>query len=113
MAYKVQSYSSDLSDEEWELISPHLKYYNTTRGAKRKYNIREVVNALLYIAVNGSKWSDLPSDFPPYKSVWYYYCKFKRFGIMEKLQELFLKNGKEVVWKGRDSLNGNNRLTKR
>lgn len=49
-----QPYPSDLTDLEWEIIEPLLPP-PTNRGKPRKTNIREVVNAILYIL-----WRRLP-----------------------------------------------------
>jgi transposase len=38
-------------------------------GRPRKTELREVLNALLYIASTGCQWRTLPKDFPPYSIV--------------------------------------------
>ena len=69
-----KAYSSDLTDAQWDILSPML-HVNTGRGRRNIHPLREIVNAILYINVNGCKWADLPHDFPPFTSVSHHYCK--------------------------------------
>ena len=86
-------YSSDLSDKEWTILSPLLTADNHPGGRRSTYPLREVINAILYISVNGCKWHDLPDNFPPYMTVYYHYKKFKKRGILDRIHRYFLKGG--------------------
>jgi len=56
-------YSSDMTDREWELAAPFIP--PAKRGGRRRTtDMREVVNALLYIAASGCAWRLLPKCFP-------------------------------------------------
>jgi transposase len=57
-------YASDTNDEEWALIEPHLPPPPSC-GRMRKTSMREVVNAVFFIAQTGCQWRLLPKDFPP------------------------------------------------
>src|SRR5919107_5755943 len=57
-------YPSDLSDEEWGLISPFFADYRPVSAA-----IREIVEARLYLVAEGCRWRALPKDFPPWQTV--------------------------------------------
>jgi putative transposase len=57
-------YTSDLSGDQWALIEPLIPPARTG-GRPRTTNMREVVNAVLYVTKNGCQWRDLPHDFPP------------------------------------------------
>jgi transposase len=65
-------YPSDLTDLQWHNIS-HLFPGGVRRpggpGRPRTYELREVVNAVLYLARGGCTWRMLPHDFPPWKTV--------------------------------------------
>ena len=61
-------YASDATDTEWSLIEPLTPAANSI-GRPRKTNVREVVNALFYIASTGCQWRQLPKEFPPYSTV--------------------------------------------
>lgn len=67
-------YATDLTDDEWAMIEPHMPA-SRRLGRPRTADLREVVNALLYIASSGCRWRLLPKDFPPFSTVQnYFYC---------------------------------------
>jgi len=90
-------YASDLTDREWEAIKPHF------RGMRnRKWDKRELVNAVLYLEKTGCQWRLLPHDLPPYSTVWSFYRRSKLSGLWERiLQDLVektrLKEGREAT----------------
>lgn len=61
-------YASDLSDREWELIEPLLPSERSL-GRLRTTDLREALNAILYLASTGCQWRMLPRDFPPVSTV--------------------------------------------
>ena len=65
-------YASDLTDREWALILPFMPPPKRL-GRPRTANLREVTNAILYIATTGCQWALLPKDFPPYSTVQRYF----------------------------------------
>lgn len=58
-------YPTDLTDEQWELVAPHIP---PARG-RRRVDIREVVNAILYLTRAGCQWRMLPHEFPNWRTV--------------------------------------------
>ena len=65
-------YASDTVDAEWAVIEPHLPP-PAHRGRTRTTKLRDVVNAIFYIAQSGCQWRLLPKDFPPYTTVQRYF----------------------------------------
>jgi transposase len=63
-----QRYASDLTDEEWAVVAPFLPPPNLL-GRPRRTDLREVINALFYMATTGCQWRLLPKDFPPYTNL--------------------------------------------
>ena len=64
-------YPTDLTDEEWALAAPHIR--PAKRGGRpRTTDMREVVNAILYLLGTGCQWRALPKDFPPRTTVFEY-----------------------------------------
>jgi len=72
-----RSYSTDLSDAEWECLEPHVPPPNK-RGRPRVHTTREILDATFYVLKSGCPWRLLPRDFPPWESV---YCWFRRWRI--------------------------------
>ena len=81
-----KTYTSDLNDAEWDLISPFVSV-NTGRGTKNKHPLREIINAIFYLNANACKWVDLPHDFPPPTSVSYHYGKWARNGTWRRIND--------------------------
>jgi transposase len=65
-------YSSDLTDREWGLIARLLPSPRRL-GRPRTTDLRDVVNAIQYIAATGCQWSLLPREFPPFMTVQRYF----------------------------------------
>jgi transposase len=65
-------YSTDLTDEQWDLIRS-LVVRDRRTGRPTVVNLREVVNALLYLTRTGCQWRLLPTDFPNWNTVRYYF----------------------------------------
>lgn len=87
-----RAYPSDLSDARWALIEPVLTAWREARRgpgtAARVHDLREIVNAILYVCRTGIAWAYLPHDFPPYKTVYDYYAKWETDGTAEALHDL-------------------------
>jgi transposase len=61
-------YPSDMTDREWELMAPFVP--PAKRGGRRRTtDMREVINAILYIAASGGAWQMLPKRFPAVSTV--------------------------------------------
>jgi putative transposase len=85
-------HSTNLTDAEWELIQPIIPP-SKTGGRPRTVDIREVINAILYIQSNNYAWRDLHQDFPPWSTVYDYFRTWRRSGVWEKIhQALQAKN---------------------
>ena len=92
-------YPSDLTDEQWELVEPVL-WRNGRWGRPRTVNLREVVNALLYLVRTGCQWDYLPGDFPHRSAVRYYFDKWREDGTWEDLNDRLRRQARVAV--GRD-----------
>jgi putative transposase len=67
-------YFTDLSDEEWRCIGPHLPE-SKGRGRPKIHGSRAILNAVFYILKSVCPWRLLPKDFPPWKSVYDWFRK--------------------------------------
>ena len=52
---------------------------------KHKINLRDLFNAILWIARTGVQWRNLDDRFPDWQAVYYYFDKWKKKGIFEKV----------------------------
>ncbi len=69
-------YASDLTDAEWRVIEPHMPAPQAL-GRPRTTDLREVVNAILYVLRSGCPWRLLPKDFPPRSTVQRYFAAWR------------------------------------
>lgn len=67
-----KTYPSDISREQFEKIRPLLESARK-KTRPRTYDLYDVFCALLYVLKSGCQWNMLPSDFPKYKAVHYYF----------------------------------------
>lgn len=79
-------YPSDLTGEQWKLIEPLIPAAEPG-GRPREVDMREVVNAILYIDRGGCAWRMLPHEFPPWETVYYYFRRFRLDGTWERLHD--------------------------
>lgn len=81
-----KSYPGDLTDTEWSQIEPLIsKGVYRSAGCKGKYSKREKLNAILYVLRTGCQWTDLPHDFPPWKSVYSQFLRWRDRGLFETI----------------------------
>jgi transposase len=81
---EAQTYPSDLTDEQWDLIRPLLPKAHK-RGRPRKAGLRPMVNAILYILCSGCQWRMLPHDFPPWGTVASQFHRWRVRGVWERI----------------------------
>jgi transposase len=95
-----QPYPSDLPDEAWELIRPVITAWKTRHpsvsGHAGQYEIREIVNAILYQARTGCQWRYLPHDLPPKSAVYYYFARWRDDGTAETIHDLLRWQAREM-----------------
>ena len=77
-------YASDVSDEEWALLEPHLPAPCLT-GRPRAWELREIVNAIFYVLRSGCAWRLLPDSFPPRQPVYGWFLRLRDDCVLERL----------------------------
>jgi transposase len=90
-----RAYPSDLPDARWELIEPGLSAWRFERrgraldfGRPPEHDLREIMNAILYVDRTGVRWRYLPHDFPHWNPVYGYFAKWQSDGIFAQLNGL-------------------------
>lgn len=84
-------YPSDLTDAEWQLVKPLIPKPKRG-GGKRRVDMREVVNGIMYVLSTGCQWRYLPKDLPPRSTVNGYFCQWGWDGTLEKIHHaLYVK----------------------
>ncbi len=77
-------YPTDLSDDEWRCIGPHLPE-PTGQGRPRLHGLRAILDAVFYVLKSGCPWRLLPREFPPWKTVYDWFRRWRLDGTWERL----------------------------
>ncbi|GAA1329152.1 IS5 family transposase [Pseudonocardia xinjiangensis] len=93
-------YPSDTSDEQWALIEPQLPQVRTG-GWPEKHPRRALVDAILYVVRTGCAWRQLPADFPPWQTVYWYFNRWEEAKVTEKI--LPVARGQLRIQEGRNA----------
>src|ERR1039458_214977 len=92
-------YPSDLTDVQWAKLEPLLKPPRGPRhagGRPRKYGLRGVVDALLYVVKTGCQWRQMPANFPPWQSVHQQFRAWRDDGTWERLGKTLREQGRKA-----------------
>ncbi len=87
---------SDLTDAEWALLEPFFPPSSHV-GRPRKWPLRRIVEAILYLLRGGLPWRMLPPCFPPVSTVrrWFYLWRDNRLWL--SLNHALLLIGREAA----------------
>ena len=77
-------YASDATDAEWALIEPLMPPRKRV-GRPRTTELRDVFDAMLYMAATGCQWRMLPRDFPPVSTVRGYFYDWRDSGLLRAI----------------------------
>ena len=81
-----KTYPSDLSDTEWLILEPLLPV-TSGRGRVRQIELREIINAILYLLRTGCAWRMLPHDLPAWQTVYGYFNRWRKAGVWEHMND--------------------------
>jgi transposase len=96
-------YPSDLTTSQWLLLEALLAQPAKGPGGRpRTYPLREVVNGMLYVLRGGIAWRMMPSDLPPWRTVYGQFRKWRKQGTLEQVhavlrQKVRRHKGKEAT----------------
>jgi transposase len=93
-ARRTPRYATDLKDGEWALVAPFMPPPRRV-GRPREVDLREVVNAILYLASTGCQWRLLPKDFPPVSTVQRYFYDWRDGGLWREISNTLVMRARE------------------
>ena len=88
-----------LTDDQWKLLSPLLPA-SKHGGRPRTVDLKEVLNAILYVLRTGCVWRMLPHDLPPWQTVYKYFRRFSEDGTWERVHDALRPNVRESDGRG-------------
>lgn len=84
-----QTYPTDLKYTEWEAIAEFFPTFQM--GRPPKWEKWQVINAILYVNRTGCQWRMLPVNFPPWRTVYFYYWSWQQDGVWQQINEVLVK----------------------
>ena len=54
-------------------------------GPKPRHAYRDIVDAIFYVVRTGCAWRHLPSDFPPWQTVFGYFTRWREQGVVQQM----------------------------
>lgn len=89
----VKKYPHELNQRQWKHLCKVLPPPNKKPGGpgRPSLDLRQVINAILYVMRTGCAWSMLPNDYPHYKSVFHYYNTWSKNNTWEKIHVKLVK----------------------
>lgn len=81
-----QTYPTDITDSQWDYIKELIPAAKTG-GRPRSLDMRQVINAILYVTVSGIQWRMLPKEYPKWKSVYHYFRLWRKEGIWKRIHD--------------------------
>jgi putative transposase len=67
-------YDSCLTEAQWAYLKPMLP--KPAKRGRPRTDLRRIVDAILYVVKGGIPWRYLPTDFPPWKTVYHVFRKW-------------------------------------
>lgn len=89
-------YPSDLTDEEWRLIEPLIPPARKG-GGKRRVDMREVMNGIMYVLSTGCQWRAVPKDLPPKSTLFDYLDLWGYDGTIERVHHALYMKCREAM----------------
>jgi transposase len=89
-------YASDMTDAEWRLITRRLPPRRRL-GRPREVDLRDVVEAILFILSTGCQWRALPREFPPYSTVQGYFYACRDTGRWHKIVRALVRQARRKL----------------
>jgi putative transposase len=86
MAARRLTYTTDLTDEEWQLLKPLLPP-EKTGGRPRTYPMREVINGSQYVLRAGCAWRLMPHDLPQWQTAYQTWRAWRHDGTWLRIHD--------------------------
>ena len=83
---QTQPYPSDVANRQWNCIKDQVPSAKPG-GRPRSVDMRQGINALLYVVVTGCQWRALPHDFPHWKTVYDYFRTWRDDGTWQRIHD--------------------------
>jgi transposase len=84
----ARRYPCDLADQEWAVIAAVLPAPRPGGpGRPAVHPRRRIVEAILYVNRTGCAWRYLPSEYPPWRTVYGYFAAWRADGTLDRVHD--------------------------
>jgi len=101
---RSRAYPTDLTDEQWAIMEPHLPAAKTEgrTGRPREYSYREIINGIFYVLRTGCTWDMMPHDLPPWGTCHHYFRRWREDGTWQGVHDALrekvrVRSGREAT----------------
>lgn len=106
MSHKKRLYTSDMTDEQWQVIQALLPLDRKGPGRPIELDMRQTVNAIFYIVRTGCQWQNLPKDYPNYNSVYYHYRTWCKDSTWQRVNTILRRKDRQRQGRHQDPTAG-------
>jgi putative transposase len=78
----MKNYPTNLTENQWQVITKILP-----DERKRRHSLRDIFDGIFYLLKTGCQWRMIPTHFPPWNTIYYYYRQWKNNGVIEEIHE--------------------------
>src|SRR3954468_23622022 len=89
-------YETDLTDAEWAILAPHMPP-PANRGRPRDWTFREIINGIFYVLRGGIPWRLMPTDLPPWPTVYRWFAAWRDDGLFETIHHALVMSDRARV----------------
>ncbi len=84
----------ELTDEEYELLKPHLPIERPNRRGRPWMPHRQVLNGIFWVLRTGAPWRDMPERYGKWQTVYDRFSRWRREGLIEELLQVLTDNAR-------------------
>jgi putative transposase len=95
-----RAYPSDLSDAEYAVLEPHLPAPEP-RGRPWRWPLRTILDGIFYIVRTGAQWRQLPHEYPPWPTVYWWFRRWRLDATWERLNAALRERLRNLVGRQR------------
>ena len=90
---KRKKYPSDISKNGWKKLKAYLPQSKCGEGkvGRTAANLREVINAIMYVVKSGCSWRSIPNDLPNWSTTYGYFYRWSKEGRWQEIHSFLVK----------------------
>ncbi len=90
----------ELTDSQWEVLGPMLELpTKPIKKGRQRRDLRTMAEACFHILRTGAPWRDLPENYGPWQTAYYYFSRWSDSGALARahLQLVAMLHGRDLL----------------